>query len=244
MSRITLDIAENFAMKLRSTLQLSLTEPINVKTVLRLLGVITSYRPLSDTLYGLSLKSVDSRYRFMLVNSNSTIGRQHFTVAHELYHLYFDEEPQPHFCKEGQIDGSEKSANMFARAFLMPQAGVMKAVPDEELASGKVSLTTVLNLESLFGVSHMAMLIRLKELKLISSSVFDKYQAVRVTYEATLRGLSTDLYQSGNEGLIIGDFGAKARELFEKDKISEGHYVELLNKIGYGIEEGENRVGC
>lgn len=244
MSKITLDIAENFAMKLRSTLQLSLTEPINVKTVLRLLDVITAYRPLSDTLYGLSLKSADGRSRFMLVNSNSTRGRQHFTVAHELYHLYFDENPQPHFCKEGQLDESERAANMFARAFLMPRAGVMKAIPDDVLATGQMSLTTVLNLESLFGVSHMAMLIRLKELKLITSSIFEKYQAVRVIYEASLRGLSTDLYQKGNEGLIIGDFGAKARELFEKDKISEGHYVELLNKIGYGIEEGENSVGC
>ena len=244
MSKITLDIAENYAMKLRSTLQLSLTEPINVKTVLRLLDVITAYRPLSDTLYGLSLKSADGRSRFMLVNSNSTRGRQHFTVAHELYHLYFDENPQPHFCKEGQLDESERVANMFARAFLMPRAGVMKAIPDDVLATGQMSLTTVLNLESLFGVSHMAMLIRLKELKLITSSVFEKYQAVRVMYEASLRGLSTDLYQKGNEGLIIGDFGAKARELFEKDKISEGHYVELLNKIGYGIEEGENSVGC
>lgn len=244
MSRITLDIAENFAMKLRSILQLSLTEPINVKTVLRLLGVVTSYRPLSDTLYGLSLKSTDEKCRFMLVNSNSTRGRQHFTVAHELYHLYFDENPQPHFCKAGQPDESERSANMFARAFLMPRAGVMKAIPDEELAIGQMSLTTVLKLESLFGVSHTAMLIRLKELKLISNSVFEKFQAVRVNYEATLRGLSTDLYQKGNEGLIIGDFGAKARELFEKDKISEGHYVELLNKIGYGIEEGENSAGC
>ncbi|MBE6231257.1 MAG: ImmA/IrrE family metallo-endopeptidase [Bacteroidales bacterium] len=244
MSRITLDIAENFAIKMRSTLQFSLTEPINVKTVLRLLGVITSYKPLSDSLYGLSLKSSDDRYRFMLVNSNSTRGRQHFTVAHELYHLFFDENPQPHFCKEEQIDESERAANMFARAFLMPQAGVMKAIPDDELASGKVSLTTVLNLESLFGVSHMAMLIRLKELKLISNPLFEKYQAIRVTYEATLRGLNTDLYQKGNEGLIIGDFGARARELFEKEIISEGHYVELLNKIGYGIEESGNSAGC
>ena len=89
-----MDIAENCAMKLRTTLQLSLTEPINIKTVIRLLGVVTLYRPLSDTLYGLSLKSADDRCRFMLVNSNSTRGRQHFTVAHELYHLYFDEIPQ------------------------------------------------------------------------------------------------------------------------------------------------------
>lgn len=244
MSKITLDIAENCAMKMRSSLQLSLAEPINVKTVIRLLGVITLYRPLSDTLYGLSLKSADDRFRFMLVNSNTTRGRQHFTVAHELYHLYFDENPQPHFCIEGFPDESERSANMFARAFLMPKAGVMKLIPDEELATGKVSLTTVLNMESLFGVSHKAMLIRLKELKLITNSVLEQYQSVRVSHEASLRGLSTELYQKGNEGLIIGDFGAKARELFEKDIISEGHYVELLRKIGYGVEEGEDSAGC
>ena len=109
MSKITLDIAENFAVKMRSLLQMSLTVPINVKTVLRILGVITSYKPLSDTVYGLSLRSSDGRFRFMLVNSNSTRGRQHFTIAHELYHLYFDENPRPHFCKEGLLDESERA---------------------------------------------------------------------------------------------------------------------------------------
>lgn len=40
------------------------------------------------------------------------------------------------------------------------------------------------------------------------------------------------LLDSGNEGRVIGDFGEKARKLFEADKISEGHYRELLHKIG------------
>lgn len=85
--------------------------------------------------------------------------------------LYFDENPHPHFCKDHQPNDSEISANMFARVFLMPRAGALKSIPDDELASGKISLTTVLILESLFGVSHVAMLIRLKELKLISNSI-------------------------------------------------------------------------
>ena len=34
--------------------------------------------------------------------------------------------------------------------------------------------------------------------------------------------------------MVIGDFGEKARRLFEENKISEGHYVELLNMIGCG----------
>ena len=39
------------------------------------------------------------------------------------------------------------------------------------------------------------------------------------------------LYQPGNEGVVIGDFGEKARLLFEQERISEGHYVELLNLL-------------
>ena len=122
----------------------------------------------------------------------------------------------------------------------MPKAGIMKSISDEELTTGKISLTTVLNLEALYGVSHMAMLIRLKELKLISPALLESYQSIRVIKEAELRGLDVSLYKSGNEGVVIGDFGAKARELFDKDIISEGHYWELLNKIGYGC--GENEV--
>jgi len=112
------------------------------------------------------------------------------------------------------------------------------------LTTGKISLTTVLNLEALYGVSHMAMLIRLKELKLISPALLESYQSIRVIKEAELRGLDVSLYKSGNEGIVIGDFGAKARELFDKDIISEGHYWELLNKIGYGCGESENSAGC
>jgi hypothetical protein len=44
-------------------------------------------------------------------------------------------------------------------------------------------------------------------------------------------GCDTSLYKSGNEGVVIGDFGEKARRLFDMERISEGHYVELLNLL-------------
>lgn len=244
MSRISLETAEIFASQLRSQLRLSTTEPVDVKTVVRMLDILTLYRPLSVSLYGLSMKSADSKCRFMLVNSNSIIGRQNFTIAHELYHLYFDQNPQTHFCKAGQLDDAEKSANVFAGAFLMPKLGLIQHIPDKELLSRNVTLNTLLNLEALFGVSHAALLVRLKELKFISENLYDYYIALKINLEATRRGFDTSLYNKGNEGLVIGDFGIKARELFEKDIISEGHYVELLNMIGYGCGEGEDCAGC
>ena len=53
------------------------------------------------------------------------------------------------------------------------------------------------------------------------------------------------IYEAANEGLVIGDFGEKARNLFDKEKISESHYMELLSKISInGTQENENSTRC
>ena len=65
---------------------------------------------------------------------------------------------------------------------------------------------------------------------------------VSIRREAIQRGLDLSLYYKGNEGLILGDYGIKAKKLFDEEKISEGHYNELLKKIKYG--ESEDCVGC
>ena len=44
-------------------------------------------------------------------------------------------------------------------------------------------------------------------------------------------GYDTSLYKEGNHGLVIGDYGEKAKTLFDEGRISEGHYLELLDKI-------------
>ena len=116
MKRLTIREAEMLAQKFRIELGLSMFEPISTKTVLRKLGILTMYRPLSDNSFGISAKS-ESGKMFMLVNCNSTRGRQHFTVAHELYHLFYDEKPVPHMCG-GSATGVEKDANLFASALL------------------------------------------------------------------------------------------------------------------------------
>ena len=244
MKKLNLETAEMLAAKMRGELlRISGSEPINMKTTLRQLNVMTMYRPLSDSLFGLSLLTCDRKHRFMLVNSNSRRGRQHFTIAHELYHLYFDENPQAHFCtKSTETDPAERSANLFASALLMPKEGLWQNIPSEEIVSKEVSIDTMLRLEQLYGVSHTTLVIRLKELHVINAAYSDKMLALSITREAAMRGYDASLYASGNEGVVIGDFGSKARKLFDEEKISEGHYNELLNMIGYG--EGQDCIGC
>src|SRR5574344_706496 len=168
MDKISL-VAEDLARKFRSDYDYSMSEPIIIKSLLTKLRILTMYKPLSEDAYGLSTRSADKEDKFILVNSQSSKGRQHFTIAHELYHLYLDENPHPHICrKDGKKDKVEVMADAFASALLLPQEGVFKAIPTEEIKNRKVSLSTVFSFFQYFRVSHQSVLFRLRHLNFMT----------------------------------------------------------------------------
>ncbi len=238
MKTLSINEAELLASKFRADNGLSMSEPVNAKTIVRKLNIMTLYRPLSEKSYGISCKSSDGKM-FMMINSNSTRGRQHFTVAHELYHLFYDENPEPHMCN-GTTNSKEKSADRFASALLMPKEGLYSELPQEDIIRHDVSLSSVLRLEQLFSVSRKSLLLRFKDLDLITQKRLDELYAISVKDSARKYGYDLSLYEKGNEGLVIGDFGEKARKLFEQGKISEGHYQELLNMITYARKKDKD----
>ncbi|MBP5693778.1 MAG: ImmA/IrrE family metallo-endopeptidase [Bacteroidales bacterium] len=224
--------ADLLAAQFRSKLGLGLTEPICIKSLLMKLGVTAVFRPLSESSYGIGCKSSGNKM-FILVNSNTTIGRQNFTIAHELYHFFFDEHPAPHMCSQYCNSITERNANRFASSLLMPREGILSMVCKEEVESRKVSLATVLRLENYFEVSRSALLFRLKDIELIDSKRKEELRKLPIKESAKDYGYDLSVYEKGNEGLTLGDFGEKARILFERGTISEGHYVELMNMISY-----------
>jgi hypothetical protein len=70
-------------------------------------------------------------------------------------------------------------------------------------------------------------------LSFINKASKEELLKISATQSAREYGYDTSLYQPGNENLIVVDFGEKARILFDACKISEGHYIELLNKLDY-----------
>lgn len=228
MNNKELQSMENAALQLRGNFGFNESEAIHTKTILRKENIIAMYKPLSAKAYGLSLKCGNNR--FMLINSNSTRGRQHFTIAHELYHLYVEENPKPHICN-GAKTKEEQSADLFASAFLMPKLGIISNIPLEELRTLSVSLATIIKLEQYYSVSRSALLIRLQQLGIITSQCYNQLSQITAKKSAQEYGYDTALYEKGNEGLVIGDFGVIARKLFEDEKISEGNYREFLNQI-------------
>ena len=231
MKTTLLNYVESQASRFRQFAGLSDSEAVNLRSLLLKLNVLTLFRPMSDSFSGMSLKG--NGRLFMLINSNQPRCRQHFTIAHELYHLFIEDNPVPHRCQAGgKKNESEQCADAFALMFLMPADGVRQMIPEDELKQGKVSLATALKLGQYFGTSHAAVLNRLSDLNLIGRNEREQLSGISVKRACREYGYDTSLYESGNEGRVIGDFGEKARKLFEADKISEGHYIELLHKIG------------
>ena len=237
MKASLLNLVESQVSKFRQMTGLSDSEAVNLKSLLLKLNVLTLYRPFLKGFLGNKPKRWGRR--FMLVNSNHPKCRQHFTIAHELYHLYIDPNPMPHNCMvEGKKSDVEQCADAFALMFLMPADGVRQMIPDNELMAGRVSLASVLRIGHYFSVSFSAVLNRLYDLKLIDRVERDAFKEYPVKRTAREYGYDTALYEPGNENLVIGDFGEKARKLFDAEKISEGHYMELLHKIG--IDDNED----
>lgn len=235
MKKLTIQQAEILASKFRIENGIGLAEPVDTKTLLRKLKATAIYRPLSKNAYGISCKSKSGKM-FLMINSNSTLGRQHFTIAHELYHLLYDENPSPHVCC-GNTTTEEANADIFASALLMPRDGVYTMLSNEEIIDHKIKITTILRIEQLFQVSRSMLLYRLKGMGVISENLRQAIQSIPVKESAVEYGYDKSLYEPGNEGVNIGDFGEKAKILFDKGQISEGHYIELLNMITHGREK-------
>ena len=238
-------IIERQVSEFRADNGLSSSEPITLKRLLLKLNVLTIFRPLSENFSGMCLKD-NSGHRFMLINSNQPRGRQHFTIAHELYHLFIEEKPTPHKCNPGHSKNKvEQYADMFASSLLMPEAGIYQLIPEAELNTRNISIATILKLEHYFSVSRSALLYRLLNIGLITENTRSRLAEIGVKHSARCFGYDIALYEPANEGLVIGDFGEKARSLFDKEKISESHYMELLSKISInGTQENENSTRC
>ena len=237
MKQGDINVIERQVVDFRQENGLNDSEAINLKSLLLKLNVLTIFRPLSVDFSGMSLKSPTGE-RFMLVNSLHPRGRRHYTIAHELYHLFIEENPKPHYCSPSTPkDESEQRADLFASMLLMPATGIKQLIPTEELRHNSITLSTVIRLEHYFSVSRQAIIYRLASLKLISKALCDNLRSFPATKTAKEYGYDIALYNPGNDGLVIGDFGDKARHLFDEGKISEGHYRELMSKIGINVDE-------
>lgn len=220
------------ALSLRKELGENAASPIDILTLayaIERLSIV--YYPMGNNLSGICIKGVGNNV--IAINSSMTLGRQRFSMAHELYHLYFDDDGLTAVCAKtiGMGNEKERQADQFASYLLMPPdalSDMIKRLKKSDV--GQLSIHDVVRLEQYFSVSRQAILYRL-----ISENELapQEAEAMRqnVICSAVNLGYDDTLYRPTPEDKQYKTFGyyiQQADKALEQGLISSGKYDELL----------------
>lgn len=211
------------ASQIRSLFGVENEGPIDVFSLINNQKEITLVlMPFASNFSGMCIKEA----KLIAVNSAQSLGRQRFSLAHELYHYYFDDskiyQPTSIHISYDDKNSNEKEANLFASLLLMPYASLKKEI--EKLNKTAFNLEDTIHLEQYFQVSHLAMTTRLESLGYRFTEDVTKY--IKSTAERL--GYNTDLYEPTNIQKTLGNYIFKVNDLYSKELISNGKYQEYL----------------
>ena len=206
-------------------------------------GLTTVFYPLGENISGMCVR--DNEIKLIAINSTMSYGRQRFSLAHELYHLYFDDESGFNVCSK-RLDPkseNERCADQFASYFLAPYKALRAAIK-KVAGDSMLSMHHVIALEQYFGMSHLAMFWRLVSEGYLSSDKLDDY-CVGVMSMARHLGYEDKLYKptpADMQRRTYGHYLKQVEELRQKDLVSPGKIDELLldafrDDIAFGLDE-------
>lgn len=182
-----------------------------------------------ENLSGASVRLADQNIIF--INSRHPLGRQRFTLAHEVYHLKYDTEFVTCDIDHGNHQ-VEEQADQFASCLLMSNGALFNYEIENNIKTW--NLDKIIQAEQYFQISHKAMLRRLKTLGKISEETADELLP-GITYEAQLRGYDTKLYKPYTEenNLILGNYVNMVKKASDNDLITDSKKDELLMDAFY-----------
>lgn len=240
----------NKASNLRKRLGEDGESPVDIfKLVQKIENFTLVFYPLGTNISGVCYKGETSNV--IVINSDMSVGRQRFSLAHELYHLYFDDSTvnvvSPTMIGSG--DENEKKADQFASYFLIPSSSLYDMVEDIKENENRKELTIedVIRIEQYYGVSYKAMIYRLLNEGYLKSEQ-TKDMEIGIIETAAKLGYDITLYRPspGNKkSIVLGSYITLSEKLLEKEIISQGKYESLLldafrDDIVYGIDGEED----
>ena len=226
-------------------------------------GVRTAFVSLPANISGLTLADVNIGV-FVVVNANHGTVRRRFSLAHEYAHVLMDRDRSGAISRaENRADLLEVRANAFAAELLMPAEGVMQfvhglgkgaqsraqvSVYDESEAvqveqraapgSQNIQLYDAVLLAHHFGISRIAALYRLKNLKLVDDSEFQRLKGEEDrgaghTIASFLAAQETDRDQFSRDDFRRRFMGL-ALEAYRRDEITKAKLIELAGMVELG----------
>jgi Zn-dependent peptidase ImmA (M78 family) len=214
----TVEEAERAADRLREYWDLGIAPIDSMTELLEDQGIKVISLPLPRSVSGSKAFARQARgapVAMIVVNQTHNGERQRFTLAHELGHLVLD-------WKSASPKDHERAADRFAGAFLMAREMVEKVLGRSRKA---VTFGELESVKRVFKVSLAALIVRLKQLGIITKSVYGELWAVVVK-----QGLNEVGTQEVNA--IPAEVPQRAQRLalraVAEDAISESRAAELL----------------
>jgi Zn-dependent peptidase ImmA (M78 family) len=156
--------AEKLAREVRDAWKLGLDPILNMTELLEEKGLKVLTVSLPDRISGFTCMVGRGEGRedlpVIVVNNRFPLERRRLTLAHELFHRLIDAD-----CLDDHEE--EKAANLFAGAFLVPREHLLNEVGKHRSALG---YNEIIALKRLYRVSGAALLMRLRQLEIISQA--------------------------------------------------------------------------
>jgi Zn-dependent peptidase ImmA (M78 family)/transcriptional regulator with XRE-family HTH domain len=134
------------------------------------------------------------------VNCEMTLGRQIFTLAHEIGHAFFHSQQNPALISMvGAPVMRERFADAFAGEFLVPGDTLAKLVRELlEVGEDVSDPAVVVHLQRHFGVSYAALLVRLRQERHIPQSAYEALARVSPSKLAQSLGYEVNPAEMGH----------------------------------------------
>ena len=161
----------------------------------------------------------------IFINAAHPLGRQRFTLAHEIYHLMAEKDYTD--ISSLTDEEIESNADNFASCLLLPHSGLESY--EEEFNIKKWTLEDIIKAEQYYQLSHKAFLYRLNMLGKITDEECLNYLQQKKK-NATKLGFTSQLYESytNYEELVIGNYIRLLELSYDNALISEEKLNELL----------------
>jgi Zn-dependent peptidase ImmA (M78 family)/transcriptional regulator with XRE-family HTH domain len=172
------------------------------------------------------------------INAAHPATRQNWTLAHECAHfLTAKDRPEiTHVGKYQRAPESERFAERFAAAWLMPKSGIERRLRELTAERETLSVADLLILASEFGVSAQALILRLEDLRFLPAGEWDRISATRVDLVAAHRVLALpeparDVRRFSWRYVLL------ALDAYERELITEHELGEYLETDRLGVRE-------
>lgn len=192
-------------------------------------GYFLFYYPFGESgISGAVFNSVHAK--ILVINSSKSIGRQNFTVAHELGHIYLHKTESLVEIPGDESSIKEREADRFASMFLMPANDVFSIIQTD--GGIELDAVEVMEISQMFRMSYKATLERLKEVfgqRAVPQSLWDK----KPLQLAEMLNMDRRLYEpSGEKYWSNSKYVSTAFRALEEERISFSRFLELMKEIG------------